>query len=124
VRRKGYAAPGIVTDMGTIVLAASPGSVTGHIKGLTPEQLDSALVSIPRFGLVAIPNATGRYLLVDVPQGTRDLVLAVPGRPPVTRRIEVSPYRTTTGVDLGGIRDVPASTDELAPSGQPTRPKK
>src|SRR5688572_1858460 len=64
--------------------AADAGSVTGSVSNTaTGNLLEGAKIEIPRLGLSALTDNTGRFVLPNVPAGTHDFVVSYIGLDPV-----------------------------------------
>ena len=60
--------------------AATGGSITGSVNNVsTGNLLEGASVGIPKLGLSALTDHTGRYVLSDVPPGTHEVVVSYIG---------------------------------------------
>ena len=83
-------------------LPAFAGTVTGTISNAaTRNLLEGARVEVPRLGLSALTDATGRYVLVDIPDGTHELVASYLGLDPARGTVTVTgPAATTRSFDL------------------------
>ena len=72
-------------------LPAFAGTVTGTISNAaTRNLLEGARVEVPRLGLSALTDATGRYVLVDIPDGTHELVASYLGLDPARGTVTVA----------------------------------
>ena len=78
-------------------LPAFAGTVTGTISNAaTRNLLEGARVEVPRLGLSALTDATGRYVLVDIPDGTHELVASYLGLDPARGTVTVAGAAATT----------------------------
>jgi len=78
-------------------LPAFAGTVTGTISNAaTRNLLEGARVEVPRLGLSALTDATGRYVLVDIPDGTHELVASYLGLEPARGTVTVAGAAATT----------------------------
>jgi hypothetical protein len=107
--------PGIVTDVGAIVLSA-PGSISGRATLLDGSSIKTAIVGIPALGLYVRPNDAGAYLITGVAPGTREVILVkgdTPGSTPIFRRqAAVVALKLTSGVNLP-LTDTNVPTPEI-----------
>ena len=72
-------------------LTATAGTVTGTISNAaTRNLLEGARVEVPRLGLSALTDGTGRYVLTDVPDGTHELVASYLGLDPARATVTVA----------------------------------
>ena len=78
-------------------LTAAAGTVTGTISNAaTRNLLEGARVELPRLGLSALTDATGRYVLTDVPDGTHELVASYLGLDPARATVTVAGAASAT----------------------------
>jgi TonB-dependent receptor len=78
-------------------LPAFAGTVTGTISNAaTRNLLEGARVEVPRLGLSALTDATGRYVLVDIPDGTHELVASYLGLDSARGTVTVAGAAATT----------------------------
>lgn len=72
--------------------AADAGTVTGTVTNTTTGSLlEGARIEVPRLGLSALTDNTGRFVLTNVPAGTHELVTAYIGLDPVKSQVTVGP---------------------------------
>jgi TonB-dependent receptor len=71
--------------------ADSTGTLTGNVSNAgTGNLLEGARVELPKLGLVALADNSGRYVLNDVPAGTHEVVASYLGLDPVTASVTVA----------------------------------
>lgn len=77
-----------------------PGAIQGRIYLEDDALLDMAVVAIPPLGLFVRPDATGIWLLPEVPEGQWAVALLLPGVPATARPALVQRHALTTSVDF------------------------
>ena len=82
--------------------AAEVGTITGSVSNTaTGNLLEGAKVEVPQLALTALTDATGRYVLGNVPAGTHDVVVTYIGLDPARTQVSVSPgQRAVRDFDL------------------------
>jgi hypothetical protein len=90
--------PGMVTDLGPVVLAKA-GSIGGHVTN-GGAQLALAIVAVPEIGVVTAPNDNGGYLLEGVSPGVHEVVLITDDGTVVKDNITVLSAKVTIGADF------------------------
>jgi len=97
-------------------LAAQTGVVTGVVVGATTSQpLLEAAVNLEGTTLQQVTNASGRYILQNVPVGVYTLAARLIGYAPLEKSVTVTPGRTVT-VDLS-LATTAVTLGELVPVG-------
>ncbi len=88
--------------LGLVPLTAATGTLTGTVSNAaTRNLLDGARVEVRSLGLSAVTDATGRYVLDDVPAGTHELVATYLGLDDQRHTITVAAgARATRDFDL------------------------
>ncbi|MSU48308.1 MAG: TonB-dependent receptor [Opitutus sp.] len=81
---------------------AAGGVISGNVgNAATGNLLEGAQVELPRLGLVALTDNTGRYVLIGVPAGSHELVATYTGLDPVKGSVTIAAgQRATRDFDL------------------------
>jgi len=96
--------------------AQSTGSVVGQVlSGATMQPLRGAQVSLPGLNMGGLTNDSGRFLILNVPQGARQLRVDMIGFETATREITV-PAGGTVTVDLT-LNETAVSLEEIVVTG-------
>jgi iron complex outermembrane recepter protein len=89
-----------------LVSAAEEGTITGSVgNAATGNHLEGAKVELPQFGLSALTDNTGRFLLTGVPAGVHEVLASYIGLDPMRSQVTVRPgeravrnFDLTTGI--------------------------
>src|SRR5262245_60006703 len=84
------------------IRAAETGTLTGAVSNTaTGNLLEGAKIELPRLGLSALVDNTGRYVLAGVPPGTYEVVASYIGLDPLRQQVTLAPgQRTVRDFDL------------------------
>jgi sugar lactone lactonase YvrE len=109
---------GFVTDLGGVTLAR-PGQVGGHVATNAGGSVPFAIISIPAYGAVTMPNDNGGYLITGVPPGQHDVVLTTDTGSTTQAGVTVMPGATTAPINFSLATAAPAPVHVV---GQAVRP--
>jgi hypothetical protein len=89
----------------TSLAAPAPGAtgiISGNVSNAgTGNLLEGARVDVPQLGLTALTDNTGRFVLINVPAGSHEVVASYTGLDAVNATVTVTPgQRTTRDFDL------------------------